>query len=425
MGGIGAFVFSFPFLHAFGLSIWFPVSLQIALIMFLFHLTLGIPSKIYNKKLDILLPCTLFFGVVPLFFFLDQAGIQNVLYTAAWFCVVLTYFWGGRIWLNASKVTLEQIGRVALVTVIFLSFSIVVEFTLANTIGLHLSDFLPFSISQFPQANVLGDYYLRPRGFTAEAGFTAVVFESLIPLAIYYVRNHRWKLILLLFLVAPGYILLFSAASMLSIFTALLIFYLTLSSKKVYHLTCIFAFVVTIILLYRSVPPFQWLFDQIVVRKLLEFSLPIEAVGVNDSFSRQEVYRLGLKLIYDFPFGIGWGMLSQMSASGVLLPGVEAAKGSGFISIPLEIFVCSGLIGGGLFLCFVIGKIRQVLQSRSEIAPYLFVSLTSVSLHHVVILEFWFPMFWFLLALSDYVTIQSKVGKRFTPTKAAHKMLNV
>lgn len=406
MGGLGMFIFSFQFLHAFGLSIYLPISFLIAVSMLLVHFTTGIPKRHYIQKEDVFLLGTVVCGILPFLVFWKQSGIHNVLYSAAWLVVPLIYFFGSRIWFHASKIKLDQIGHAAVVSVIFLSISIIIEFYLANTTGHYISDFIPFSISKFPEAYVLGDLYLRPRGFTSEAGFSAVIFEALIPLSLFYLRNDKWKRYFFLLVVIPGYLLLFSAASFICIFVAFSILVAFSSKNKIYRLAYLAIFAVGILLSYIFISSFKWYLDQIMIRKIMEFSLPGVAVYSSvtpETFSRLEVYSLGLKLISRFPYGIGWGMLSQMNASGVLLPEVAEVKGSGFISMPLEIFVSSGLIGGGMFMFFVIRKIRRVLRSMNEIKPYLFMALVSVSLHHVAIMEFWFPMFWFLLALSDYI----------------------
>jgi O-Antigen ligase len=402
MGGLGAFIFSFQFLHAFSPSVYVPISFIIAVMMFFFHLSMGIPARSHFRKSDYFLLGTFIFGIFPLITFREYAGIQNVLYSAVWMGVPLLYFFWGRIWLFASGVTMDQVGKAALVTVIFLSFAIVVEFILANATGHYLSDYLPFSISVFPEANVLGDDYLRPRGFSSEAGFTAVVFEALLPLAVYYVYNQKVTYYLFGLLVVPAVFLLFSAALWLSLLIAFLFYIVFYSRKKILGLSCFAGFFVIVIILYLSVSQFQFFLDQIIVRKLLEFSSSTEVVVTEWTAGRPEAYSLGLQLLTDFPFGIGWGMLSQMFTSNNLLPGVDVVKNTGLISIPLEVFVSSGVLGGCFFLCFLGMKLRQTFRSHSEIAPYLFIALTTVSLHHAIILEFTFPMFWFLLALCDY-----------------------
>lgn len=402
MGGLGAFIFSFQFLHALSPSVYVPLSFIIAMVMFLFHLSMGIPARSYFRKSDYLLLGTFLLGIFPLVKFRNQAGIQNVLYSAVWMGVPLLYYLWGRIWLFASGVTMDQLGKAALVTVIFLSFAIVVEFILANATGHYLSDYLPFSISKFPEANVLGDDYLRPRGFSSEAGFTAVVFEALLPLAVFYLHKNKSIIWLFGLVVAPAIFLLFSAALWLSLLMAFLFYIIFYSENKIYGLSCFAGFIAVVVILYLSVSQFEYFLDQIIVRKLLEFSSSSEVVVTEWTAGRPEAYSLGLQLLTDFPFGIGWGMLSQMFTSNNLLPGVDVVKNTGLISLPLEIFVSSGVLGGCFFLCFLGMKLRQTFRSRSEIAPYLFIALTTVSLHHTIILEFTFPMFWFLLALCDY-----------------------
>jgi hypothetical protein len=106
------------------------------------------------------------------------------------------------------------------------------------------------------------------------------------------------------------------------------------------------------------------------------------------------------------PWGIGWGGLSQAMFDSRSLFGVEL-RGSGLISIPLEIGASAGVIGMVLFIVIVWRKLARLVRLNSIDARLTYISLLWVTLHHTVVLEFWFPMMWFSLALADFLVVRA------------------
>ena len=142
---------------------------------------------------------------------------------------------------------------------------------------------------------------------------------------------------------------------------------------------------------------------EVILRKYLEFS-PDDIAVHEQSFSRPEAYSLAFDLLLAYPLGIGWGAVSQHLASNIPLLGTPL-KGSGLISFPLEIGASAGIAGLVAYLAIVVTKLKRLRRLRSPAGNLVFFALLWVSLHHAVVLEAWFPMLWFCLALADAMVV--------------------
>ena len=355
-------------------------------------------------------------GLLPVLLRSNPIGLQNFIYCALWLSTWIVSFWWVREWLMDSALEFRDISAAAAFGCIGLSIAIISEFVLANTTGLYLSDFFYFSINEFPQATVFGEAFLRPRGFASEAGFTAIAFECLIPLSLEWMLYRRARLWLFMALVAPAYLLLFSAASISFLAVTLLIY--TAYRKGAWRALVLGIVALGLVSLAAlSSSDFSFVIYEIVIRKYLEFS-PSDLVADAASFSRPEAYGLALEVLRERPFGIGWGGISQFFANGQPLFGVDL-KGSGLISVPLEIGACAGVTGLVLYVLIVFRKLRRLARLRSLPARLTFISLLWVVLHHAVVLEFWFPMIWFSMALADVIAETSTNRRRSQPIQPA------
>lgn len=348
-------------------------------------------------------------GLLPLLWSSHWSGQQAFTYSLLWALSWALAFWWLREWMLLERIRFDQISAAAAAGCVVLAASVVAEFALANLQDRYLSDLLPFSIREFPQANVLDEAFKRPRGYASEAGFTAIAFECLLPLAAPWAWQTPSRRLLFGLLVIPGFLLLFSAAAL----TTLLITaaaYLGLRHGWGLAATlgiCLAAFLTGLAL---TVDEANWLLYEVVLRKFLEFA-PGDIAGHEHSFSRPEAYALGVTMIFERPWGMGWGAVSQAAADGRPLFGTEL-RGSGLISVPLEIGASAGVLGMLLYLAAVIHKLRRLTQLPGTAARATFFCLTWVALHHSAVLEIWFPMLWFALALADVVWLNSAPSSR-------------
>ena len=374
-------------------------------------------------------------GLLPLLLTPQHSGLQAFIYSLLWALTWCLAFWWVREWMLHERVDFHAVSQAAAFGAVALALSIAAEFALANSSGQYLSDFLPFSIREFPEASVLEDGFKRPRAYAAEAGFTAIAFECLIPLALPWAWRGRLRLMLFVLTVAPAYLLLFSAASMTTLLLTLVLA-LGVSKGWAWALACGAAAAAALATLALNSDDANWLLYEVVFRKFMEFT-PGDFAGGADTFSRPEAYVLALTMMAERPWGMGWGAVSQAVADGRDLFGT-ALRGSGLISVPLEIGASAGVLGLLVYGVIIVRKLRRLTRIDSAAARAGFVCLLWVSLHHGVVLEIWFPMLWFALAFADVVVLRAnpatdrahawrRPNRRFTsrPHRAATNGLRV
>jgi hypothetical protein len=405
-GWMLVYIFSFQFISALGINVWLPLYFVVAAGSIL---AFGIYFGRSLERSDIWLGVTLISGFIAVMAS-PYAGRQNFLYSAAWSVVFIIEFAWVRDWLSLSEVREIQIARAAAITLLSLSFAVALEFTMANTKGLYLSDFIPFNFTEFPPALIF-DRYERPRGFAMEAGFTAIVFEALFPLAVFAFRGRTVRLLLFCSLVVPCYLLLASGASLLSAMAGVGIFLMTGKGPRWIRFGIAAAFGLIIVMCIFSAE-MQDIFYQIIGRKVDELFFAARSYDEDEMMGRRAVYSMGLNMLLENPMGVGWGMLSQMYRTGGLVAGADVVVTRGFISLPLEVFVCTGFIGGIAFSIFLVRKNLALLKFRKGFGANASIALLAVTIHHFAVLEFWMPMLWFLLALSDHLTARRTTSRK-------------
>lgn len=357
---------------------------------------------------DALLLAIFLLGCLPLIADPSRIGAQNVKYAALWASVAIVSYGWVRAWALQSRITFAQISRAAAIACVILAASILAEFVLANVAGVYLSDFFPFSISTFPEANVFGEALRRPRGFAAEAGFSAIAFDCLLPLATYHLTRRVWRSWLALGVILPGYLVLSSGASLISFAVTAAIYLFTMSRRRGTAGLVVLA-ALALATLFMLTDTGQNLYEIVIGRKIDEFFAP-SYFGLT-TFSRPEAYKVGINIMAQNPFGIGWGGISQKYLQYDDVSG-ELLKGSGLISFPLEIGVSAGIAGLVLYVAVVARKISRLVRVGGVPAQLTFFSLLWVTLHHVVVLELWFPMIWFSMALADIVYFNALASRR-------------
>jgi len=163
------------------------------------------------------------------------------------------------------------------------------------------------------------------------------------------------------------------------------------------------------------------LLDQLVGRKVFDLFVQGD-VNVGEAAGRYEAYRAGVEMFTIYPFGIGWGMVSQMFDSGRVVPGLSVLTSRGLLSLYLEILASAGVLGFASYAAFHVSKIRRAARSSVTEAPYVLFGLVALSLHHAFVLEFWFPMLWFYFALTDALTARERVRLGHAPTASSESI---
>jgi hypothetical protein len=417
-----AFVVLMPFLHAFGLGTWGPVPLLFAGATLIAAITVGAFRWIWLEKSDLYLVGMALFGVLAIAAHSDYAGEKNLNHTAAVLLTIIVFYIWMRAWILRSRITIDQLGAAATLGLLVSSAAIIFEFWAANGPGYYLADVIPYSTEELPFALVFEDWR-RPRGLAAEPGFSAMVFEALGPLATAFLLKRRSLFLLCSPVIACGFALLFSAGAISALLLSAVILAIggRAAGVKLLVLAGAVAAVAAIAVFAVGGQLTAWFFDELIGRKVLDLVVQGD-VNVGEAAGRYEAYRAGIEMFTTYPFGIGWGMVSEMFDSGRALPGLTLVSSRGLISLYLEILVSAGVLGFASYAAFHIGRIRKAATSLATDAPYVFFGLVALSLHHAFVLEFWFPMLWFYFALADALTARERVTLRDASTASSESI---
>lgn len=127
--------------------------------------------------------------------------------------------------------------------------------------------------------------------------------------------------------------------------------------------------------------------------------------------SRQEALAAAFSLLRDHPFGIGWGTVLQ-EAKTVGSPIDQMIGGTGLISLWMELAVATGVLGLIAFGTLVWKLLLGLARSERREAHCCFLALAMLTIHHIGVYEVWFPMFWFILGLSQLVQQADQVNRQ-------------
>lgn len=399
-----AYIILIPFLHALSpipiQSIAFFLLVAISPFVLLMR---GVEPGAFAKQ-DLCLFVTLVSGFVAWWFYgvpIEEDRFQG---GAQWLSSIIFSLIIVRKLIVVSRVTVEDIGRAACISVMILSFSILADFYLANFEGTRLSDIIPYSVDEFPKAEILG-LFQRPRGLTVEAGFNGIIYECLGPFVVYYFTKSRNVLSLAaLSAMALGVLMIFSLSTIFSVAVAISLLFL-IKSRSFFSLLFVLVFVPSLLYLALST---QFLFD-LFGYKIAEF-LDIANYNVY-GVGRQGSFFFGIQLALDNMLGIGWGtVLQEASIPGTMID--YNLDGGSLISLWLELLVATGIVGFLFFFYVFFKNIKGLADNHDRASSFIFVSLTAVSLHHIFVYDLWFPMIWFSLAVAQ-VALSRRHGPYF------------
>lgn len=392
------YVMLMPFMSALAPSEWLPLPLLVLL--------LALPGLLRRRDgpglgqaiardAGFLLAFAL--GLMGILWAPLPVGAKHVNYSAAVIVSYSLFFVAVRAWLHHPAVSLQWVGVCAHRCLTLLSVAIAVEFVLASYFGVFFADLIPYAHGDLNIANLVSDAFKRPRAFAQEPGFTALAFECLWPLTL---LAHRPPWRHLLYLV--GFSLLASAAAMMAFAFAAAVVWLAQrrSLRSLGIVAACAALLAALAMFTETGAEVMW---AVLGRKLdlgaaADDGVTGDAVTVID---RVSTYLIGWQLLLDHPLGIGWGSLGQAFATNISLPEIGGLRGSGMLSLYLDVAVASGWLGLACLLVFVGRRAVAILRSRDPRAAAVAMSLLAVVFHHSLVTEFQFPFFWFALALAD------------------------
>lgn len=408
-----AYILLIPFLHALS-----PVPIQSAAFFLLVAISPFVmlaPARTGDgfAKQDACLFLTWLLGVLAWWFYpvsIEQDRIQGAV---QWLSTIVFSLIVVRKLIVVSGARLEDVGKFASVSIIILSTAIIADFWLANLEGLNLSDVIPFSVTEFPKAEVLG-VLQRPRGLTTEAGFNGIIYECLAPFSIYYALKNKGLLALISSVaMVVGILLIFSLSTIFSMVSAVAIYFLI---KKKSFVTLFFVSIFIPSLIYVILTN-EFLYE-LFGYKLAEF---LDVANYNVfSIGRQGSLFYGIQLFFENVLGIGWGTILQEAN----IPGTaidHSLDSASLISLWLELLVAAGIFGFALIAYVFFRNIKGLAERGGEAGSFVFVSLTAVTLHHIFVYDLWFPMIWFSLAVAQ-VSLSAGYGAYFLSSGATRRV---
>ena len=394
------YILLIPFLSAFGIVGW--VSLPMIYIIIIAPFVMAIDMKrIQIRNRDYLLLALLPLGFISSLLSPVEISMKTATHLFGWAFSVFIFYGFMSWWIRSLRPSLDEISKYFFYGALVASTGVHIDFFLANFYGFYLSDVIHYSFGPMDPTESFSGLLKRPRGFGAEPGFTALVFEMFMPLAFYRLyKGCRVFFSVVFFLyIASAYLLLTSAASLASLFVGIFIGFLLFFSAKgnvVYLKRMILPFLLIILCVFTF-----W--DYLYFYYTNSIGLKLDLI-VNSSSLRFNIYASLLELFQRYPvLGIGFGSLSHAFDVGGLP--VEL-HGAGAINLFLEVLIIGGLAGFFLFVMFILISLKTLYAYKAiPHVALLAVSLVSVLTHHIFISEPWFPVLWLLFALSSNVPI--------------------
>jgi len=387
-------IISIPFLHAFG---FFGASLPLVIgalaLAYLFcanrfRLTLHASGK------DWFLLVPLILGMVGLDYFNIQ--LTHFHHSMLWVATIFIFYFGTKAIVINSKFSLNDLGGAFFLASCIASLGVIIDFVAINFYGFYLSDVLPYQISEMEATTNFSGSLFRARGFAAEPGFTAMVYEFLLPLGLLYCFKHRQYWMFIPFIMF-SYFILTSGASLGGLLVALAVFVLGLTRKIFFTL----GFFIVIGFLFSE--QIYFYFEQAIGPKVL-------IVLTGDSL-RVRLLESLLPVLLDNPTGVGFGAISHAFETNGYF-GQHRLVGGGALNLYLEIALISGVVGLVSFLTFLMSVFYRSMKlgNRTELVALRF-SLLWLCIHHVFLSEYYFPMLWVNIALIEtYSLVESRSG---------------
>ena len=386
-------IISIPFLHAFG---FFGVSLPLligTLVLIYLFFSNCFRLMLHFSYIDWLLLGPLILGVVVL----DYSNIQllNLKHLALWLATIIIFYFGTKVIVVNSKFNLNDLGQAFLLALLIASLGVTIDFVAINFYGFYLSDVLPFQIGVMDVTKNFNGSLFRVRGFAAEPGFTAMVYELLLPLGLFYCTKNKTRFIFIP-LILFSYSILTSAASLGALLVCLTFFSLA-SLKKI---SFAILTVISIGFLFS---------EQIFLYIDLNIGPKFLAWLAGDDL-RPLLLKSFSQVLFDNPFGLGFGTMSYAFKNGGSF-GYYSLLGGSPLNLYLEIALISGIAGLFSFLIFLGCIFYRSINVRncSELMLLRF-SLLWLLIHCMFVTEYYFPMLWVNLALIDafrYVKVRS------------------
>ena len=274
------------------------------------------------------------------------------------------------------------------------SVFILLEVVASNWLGVDLNTWIPYvEVTDF-RAQILGAY-MRPRGFATEPGVMALFYDFSLFFVLPLLRERGYRLGYVA-VVLPAYLLLMSAASLLSC----AIVGAALVARGLWRRFCStglrVALVAGVIVLVavRFWDALAVVGSEIIGGRLAAF---VGGSAGESGIERVQRYQELAELLAVRPFGIGFGITPGLQDVGGIYEGIALAPGQ------ISLYGAFATAGGPLAALSLAAAIAWAYWRAARV-PVLGVPVAAggvaVSVHHLFVTEYWLPFFWFALAMA-------------------------
>jgi hypothetical protein len=385
-----------PLVNVFSPSRWLPPPMIFALLLFAWLLKRK-QFRIDGTYGALLILCAMCF--LPWVYSADYISSKTLLHALAILISMTVYYAAtkrGIVLLVARRdpIVLLQVMYFALLVT---SAFIILEFLGVNGKMWDVSRAIPYSENREFEALAFGVIH-RPRGFASEPGVMALYYDfSLFAVLPLLRRGWRWKAGYLCVIV-PGYLALFSTASVASTFAAMLALTAWNFQRKVLATSgklVLLSGLIAVAVIAGGARTKLLANEQFVSRLATFVTGGGNDVSANER--RGKFKEIG-EAVSAYPLGIGFGITAGFPDSGGEFHGVPLSNGQ--ISLFGTFFVAGGIPAGLLSCVIVIIVLRKAL-AIPDYGPYIAAGGTAIALHQIAVTEYWLPFFWFFLALTN------------------------
>lgn len=387
-----AYILLLPFLSAFALASFLPLPMLLLLGAIGWTFFTG-RLKIIFEQWDLLLVGLIVLSLLAIYSAPSYVGPTTVKHTVALVGTIVMYYFCVRSLL--LRVPIHRVVPHAITwMVVLLSCYVIFEFVVTNAYGVDIEAYVPhYRLGAHPNDATIFGLFIRPRGLAEEAGHSSLLYEIGLPLSYLYVRNLSWyQQVLYYALGLIAFFMLFSVGGIISLATATSVVGL-LRLKGQY-----FRWIAVVILFGAFIYTVQ---PALVDSALFTISAKVQVgnEGSRSANTRLQAARKSWGIVREYPTGVGWGTIYDVRKDRRKIAQTIPPKST--ISLVMEILVASGFIGLLVFIIFVLSKVFRLFSMKDEMTDALLVAMGSIALHYVFISNFWFPIPWFVFALTD------------------------
>jgi len=402
-----AFIITLPITNAFALAPWAPIPLIIAILIFCVLLLSG-RLRIFSS--DFLFVALIVSVTVPWLWSLQQSYVKSIVHFFALFMVINIYFITIRAvfilnYLNSDW--FQKISFILYKATFLVSVFILCEFFFVNFLGISIDSIIPYATREAYEATIVGGIQ-RARGFASESGSMALFYDLALFLCLPALTTRRRKLAYLL-IICGAFILLFSAGA----FSVVLPCFLILAALKFRFKFLPYVKLLFVLVLFAvglSVFFYENIENYVLISLLPKLALLSFDAGssIGSASERLQNYQQIIELIGHYPFGVGFGITAELGERGMAYNGIPVSAGQ--LSFFGTFATAGGIPGLTIIFAIAINALSTAYRMRRQ-HPELLCGGLALTLHHVIVSDFWQPYIWFFWALTSALQNGNYVGR--------------